>query len=336
MQDIEQQLQQLIDHKTKPVGSLGQLEALACQIGKIQHSLAPALRQPTILVFAGDHGATVAGISAYPQEVTFQMVMNFLNGGAGINVFCRHNGLDLKVVDAGVNFDFPDHPLLIDAKVRRSTRNYLDEPALTGNELQTCLQRTDEIVTELATGGCNIVGLGDMGIGNTASASLIMSTLCNIPIAQCTGRGAGLDDAQFAQKIDLLQQAQARYPDLHSAQQILQHFGGYEIAMIAGAMLSAYRHRMIIMVDGFIATAAYLAAVGMKPEIADNAIFCHLSDERGHIRALEFIGAVPLLKLSMRLGEGTGCALAYPLIRCAVGFMNEMASFDSARVSSQK
>ena len=336
MQDFEQQLQQLVDRKTKPVGSLGQLEALACRIGKIQHSLTPALHKPTILVFAGDHGATGAGISAYPQEVTHQMVMNFLNGGAGINVFCRQNGLNLKVIDAGVNFDFPDHPLLIDAKVRKSTRNYLDEPALTGSELRICLERADDIVTELAADGCNIVGLGDMGIGNTASASLIMSAVCNIPIPQCTGYGAGLDDAQLARKIDLLQQAQARYPDIHTAEQILQHFGGYEIAMIAGAMLSAHRHNMIIMVDGFIATAAYLAAARINPEIAGNAVFCHLSDERGHIRALEFIGAAPLLKLSMRLGEGTGCALAYPLIRCAVGFMNEMASFDSANISNQK
>ncbi len=334
MQTLEQQLRQTIDQKTKPLGALGDLESLAFQIGKVQHSLTPRLINPTILIFAGDHGAVVAGISNYPQEVTFQMVNNFLQGGAGINVFCRQNAIDFYVVDAGVNHDFPQQPKLIDAKVDKATGNYLTEPAMSEQQLEECFAHGDRIIHRLDSDGCNIVGFGEMGIGNTSSASLIMSTICNIPIENCCGRGAGLDDRQLENKIDLLQRAISRHGKLQSARQCLQIFAGFEIAMMTGAMLSAYKHNMLLMVDGFISSAAYLAAVTINPAISSNAIFCHLSDEHGHLKLLEFLRSKPLLNLSMRLGEGTGCALAYPIINCAVAFLNDMASFESAAVTT--
>jgi nicotinate-nucleotide--dimethylbenzimidazole phosphoribosyltransferase len=332
--DLPDRLRRSIDRKTKPPGSLGVLEDVAFRIGLIQNTVNPTLVAPTIVVFAGDHGAATAGISSYPQEVTHQMVLNFLRGGAGINVFCNANHIDLKIVDAGVNFDFPKNSELIDAKIAASTRNYLEEPAMNEDQRRQCFFKADQIVASLAACGTNIVGFGDMGIGNTASASLILSAVCNIPIERCTGRGAGADDAQLKRKIALLKTARSRHPDLTSPEQILRTFGGFEIAQITGAMLSAHRHDMIILVDGFISTAAYLVAHAVEPAIGSNVIFSHLSDERGHRLMLGYLGARPLLQLSMRLGEGTGCAMAYPLIRCAVAFLNEMASFESAGVSS--
>ncbi len=334
MQPFDQQLQQTIDQKTKPRGALGDLETLAFKIGKVQQSLTPQLIKPTVLVFAGDHGAATAGISSYPQEVTYQMVLNFLAGGAGINVFCQQNGLDLYVVDAGVNYDFAEVGKLIHAKVGKATRNYLEEPAMSGEQLQECFSQGSQIIDRLVEGQCNTVGFGEMGIGNTSSASLIMSTLCDIPIDQCCGRGAGLDDLHFARKIKLLQTAQSRHGTIRTAMDCLQTFGGFEIAMMTGAMLRAFDKNMILLVDGFISSAAYLAALKINPKISDNAICCHLSDEHGHKKLLDAIDCKPLLNLSMRLGEGSGCALAYPIVRSAVAFLNDMASFESAAVST--
>jgi nicotinate-nucleotide--dimethylbenzimidazole phosphoribosyltransferase len=334
MQTLDQQLRQAIDQKAKPLGALGDLESLAFQIGKVQKSLTPRLVNPTVLVFAGDHGAVNSGISRYPREVTFQMVNNFLQGGAGINVFCRQNEIDLFVIDAGVHHDFPANSKLINAKVDKATRNYLLEPAMTGQQLEACFSYGDRIIEQLDNSGCNIVGFGEMGIGNTSSASLIMSTICKIPIANCCGRGAGLDDLQLEHKIEVLEQAKSRHGNIDSAKQCLQTFAGFEIAMMTAAILSAYKHNMLLLVDGFISSTAYLAAVTINSAISSNAIFCHLSDEHGHKKLLDFLQCEPLLKLSMRLGEGTGCALAYPIIRCAVAFLNEMASFESAAVST--
>jgi nicotinate-nucleotide--dimethylbenzimidazole phosphoribosyltransferase len=333
MSEFEDRLRRAIEQKTKPPGSLGVLEDIASQIALVQNTLEPVLVAPAIVVFAGDHGAANAGISSYPQEVTHQMVLNFLNGGAGINVFCNANGIDLKIVDSGVNFDFSSDAELIDAKIARSTRNYLEQPAMTGEQLEACLDVADQLVTALAEDGTNIVGFGDMGIGNTASASLIQSAVCNIGIEYCTGRGAGADETQLARKMELLGRAQSRHPGPLTAMEALQAFGGFEIAQITGAMLAAYRRDMIIMVDGFISTAAYLIAHAVEPSISSHAIFSHLSDELGHKLMLEYLEVRPLLQLSMRLGEGTGCAMAYPLVRCAVAFLNEMASFEGAGVS---
>ena len=333
MSTFDEQIQHAIDTKTKPLGALGKLEAVAFQIAKIQQTLTPELVNPSILTFAGDHGAANAGVSAYPQEVTFQMVMNFLQGGAAINVFCKQNDIALQVVDAGVNFEFEDAPGLINAKIAHGTANYIEEPAMTQGQLDACLEKATNIVAEVAASGCNVIGFGEMGIGNTASASLIMSAICKLPIERCVGRGTGLDDAGLDRKLGLLTEAQSNHGVMSDPHQILQTFGGFEVAQICGAMLAAKQHNMIIMVDGFIATAAYLVAQAINPEISENAIFCHTSNESGHQLMLDYLKAEPLVNLGMRLGEGTGCAVAYPLIKSAVAFLNGMASFESAGVS---
>ncbi|MGD1844993.1 MAG: nicotinate-nucleotide--dimethylbenzimidazole phosphoribosyltransferase [Salibacteraceae bacterium] len=329
------ELQKKIDLKTKPRGALGQLEKLALQIGTVQQSLEPTLSHPSIVVFAADHGAAKAGVSAYPPEVTHQMVLNFLNGGAAINVFCRQHRLHLEVVDAGVAADFESHPRLVSAKVGKGTRNYLQEPAMTPEQQQACFSHGARIVKRLKEKGCNVIGFGEMGIGNTASAALLMSRMCQLPIAECVGRGTGLNDTGLARKIQLLETALALHSEVNEPLAVLQTFGGFEMAQMAGAMLEAGRQNMLLLVDGFIASAAFLVAQRLEPSLQPNAIFCHLSDEQGHRKMLDVLNAEPLLQLNLRLGEGTGCALAYPLLESAVAFLRDMASFESAGVSAK-
>lgn len=333
MSTFDEQIQHAIDTKTKPLGALGKLEAIAFQIAKVQQTLKPELTNPTVLTFAGDHGAANAGVSAYPQEVTFQMVMNFLQGGAAINAFCKQNEIALQVVDAGVNFDFEDAPGLINAKIAHGTANYLETEAMSQAQLDECFQKTSTIVADVARDGSNIIGFGEMGIGNTASASLIMSAICQLPIERCVGRGTGLDDEGLERKLGLLTEAQSKHGEMSDPHQVLRTYGGFEVAQICGAMLAAKAQNMIIMVDGFIATAAYSVAHAINPTISESAIFCHTSNETGHQLMLDHLQAEPLVNLGMRLGEGTGCAVAYPLIKSAVAFLNEMASFESAGVS---
>ncbi len=335
-------LQQKIDNKTKPLGALGELERLALRVGLVQQSLSPRLDNPFMMVFAGDHGAAKAGVSAFPQDVTWQMVENFLAGGAAINVFARANGLGLKVIDAGVAHDFGPRAGLIDAKVAPGTRNYIEQAAMTPAERDTAIARGAELARELAAAGCKVVGFGEMGIGNTASASLITHHLTGTPLADCIGRGTGLDDPGLARKRALLAQAAARAGlpvtasgDGGHAQAVLAEFGGFEIAMMAGAMLAAAEAGMVLMIDGFIVGSAFLVAARMQPAIVDYAVFCHRSAEPGHQAQLAALGASPLIDLGLRLGEGTGAALAWPLLRAAVAFLDEMASFDSAGVSEQ-
>lgn len=328
-------LQQKIDGKTKPLGALGRLEALALQLGLIQGSLSPRLLRPHLLVCAGDHGAAKHGISAYPQEVTWQMVENFLAGGAAINVLARQAGMALVVADAGVAHDFGPRPGLVDAKVAPGTANYLQGPAMTAAQCAEAMDRGAALVEDLAVQGCNVLGFGEMGIGNTASASLITHCLTGLPLADCVGRGTGLDDDGVARKRRLLQQAldcwTARSAE---AEAVLARFGGFEIAMLAGAMLAAARARMVLIIDGFIVTSALLAAAKIAPAIVDYCVFAHCSDEAGHGLQLAHLGAEPLLALGLRLGEGTGAALAYPLLASACAFLNDMASFESAGVST--
>lgn len=331
-----QEIQHKIDFKTKPVGALGKLETLALQIATIQNTLSPSLNQPTLVVFAADHGIANEGVSAYPQEVTFQMVMNFLQGGAAINVFCKQNQIHLKVADAGVNFDFPASSHLINTKIRRATTSFLSAKAMAINELEQCFVYGKEVVEQIFATSCNVIGFGEMGIGNTSSATMLMSSLCDLPIEECVGRGTGLNDAQLEQKIATLTKAQNFHGKITSPKEILQTFGGFEIAQICGAMLAAFDKNMVILVDGFIATSAFLVAYKLNPAIKTNAIFCHLSDEFGHQNLLNYLEVEPLLKLGMRLGEGTGCAVAYPIISSAVAFLNEMASFESAKVSNKE
>ncbi len=330
------ELQHKIDFKTKPLGALGSLEQLAHKIGMVQQTTSPELVKPHLIVFAADHGIAAAGVSAYPQEVTYQMVMNFLGGGAAINVFCRQNGIDLKIVDAGVNFDFPEGLELIDKKVRKSSRNILEEPAMTLEEYQQALENGQSVVEEIAETGSNIIGFGEMGIGNTSASSLMMSRLFTIPIEDCVGRGTGLNDTQLRNKISILTEAAEKYPDLKMADEIAQTFGGLEIVQMIGAIEEAYRQNMLILVDGFIATVAVSAAWKKSPEILNNCIFCHVSGEYAHLRLLELLGQKALLHLDLRVGEGTGCALAYPIVQSAVNFLNEMSSFGDANVSNKE
>ena len=339
---IEKSLKNKVDRKTKPLGALGQLETLAVRIGLIQQTLTPVLRQPQMLVFAGDHGAAKAGVSAYPQEVTWQMVGNFLNGGAAINVFCRQNGLALSVVDAGVAHDFAavDAPksAFIDAKIAHGTANYLEQPAMSPALCSEAIARGAAIVRNLAGQDCNVVGFGEMGIGNTASASLITHCLTGVSLNDCIGRGTGLDDAGLARKQVLLEQALQRWrvegADT-SPLTVLAEFGGFEIAMMVGAMLAAAEEKMILLIDGFIVGAAALLAARLHPAVLDYCVFCHRSAEPGHRAQLQAMQAEPLLDLGLRLGEGTGAALAYPLMQAAVAFLNDMASFESAGVAGQ-
>ncbi len=339
---LDQALQDCIDNKTKPLGALGQVEAVALRVGRIQRTLAPRFTAPHILVFAGDHGAAKAGVSPYPQDVTWQMVENFLSGGAAINVFARCNDLALSIVDAGVAHDFNARGArsgLVDAKIAWGTRNYLDEPAMDAQQCEAALARGRRIAHGLADSGCNVVGFGEMGIGNSASAALITHALTGALLADCVGRGTGHDDAGLARKRELLAQAvrRAALPPAATvdARSVLCEFGGFEIAMIAGAMLGAAERGMTLLIDGFIVTSALLVAARLAPAVVDYCVFCHRSLEPGHTAQLAALGARPLLDLDRRLGEGTGAALAWPLVRAAAAMLAEMASFASAGVSGK-
>jgi nicotinate-nucleotide--dimethylbenzimidazole phosphoribosyltransferase len=332
--ELYNEIKKKIDLKTKPIGSLGLLEEIALQIALIQETTSPVLKNPAILVFAGDHGITDEGVSPFPKIVTTQMVHNFLNGGAAINVFCRQNKIRLNVVDAGVDSDFEDHEDLIKAKVRKGTRNILNQPAMTIDECNSAMNRGADIVASQNASGCNIIGFGEMGIGNTSSASLLMSRYLNVPVESCTGRGTGHNDDGLKKKISILEKAVEKYKTITDSCEILATFGGLEIAMIAGAMLRAAELKMIILVDGFIVSSALLAAYNLNKDILKNCIFCHRSNEQGHRKMLEFLKAKPILDIDLRLGEGTGAAIAYPVVQAAVSFLNEMASFEDAKVSN--
>lgn len=337
VQKLQTVIQHKIDQKTKPLGALGQLEKIALQIALIQGNTSPQLIKPHLLVFAGDHGIANEGVSAYPQEVTFQMVMNFLNGGAAINVFCRQHHFSIKIVDAGVNYEFPKYAAnLINFKIGKGTKNFLHEPAMSIQEAGECIQKGASLVQDVFKTGCNVIGFGEMGIGNTTSASILMSLICKLPVEECVGKGTGLTDEQLKNKISIIQRAIAHHGKLNSPLELLATFGGFEIAQLCGAMLQAAELQMLILVDGFISSSAFLVASAMHPEIKEYAIFCHQSDEAGHKKMLNYLQTQALLNLNMRLGEGTGVAVAYPIIQSAVFFLNEMASFESAGVSNKE
>ncbi len=332
---LEQEIQTIIDHKTKPLGALGQLENLAKQICLIQQTTRPELTFPRVVVFAADHGITEAGVSAYPKEVTAQMVLNFVQQGAAINVFTRQHGIELHVVDAGVDVDFDAALPIINKKVAKGTASFLASEAMTDAQMKHCLNAGREIVDDYHASGGNVIGFGEMGIGNTSSAALIMHYILGHPVAQCIGRGTGLDEAALSRKGEILELVRAHHGQLNSPEAILQTVGGFEIAMMCGAMLRAAELRKVVLIDGFIASSAALLAREMVPESRAFFVFCHQSEERGHRLMLEAMEAQPLLDLGMRLGEGSACALAYPLLQSAVAFMNEMASFESAQVSNK-
>ncbi|HEX7634928.1 MAG TPA: nicotinate-nucleotide--dimethylbenzimidazole phosphoribosyltransferase [Noviherbaspirillum sp.] len=329
---LSKALDAAINNKTKPLGSLGMLEPLAKQVGLIRKSIHPRLNAPAILVFAGDHGIVAEGVSAYPQSVTWQMVENFLAQGAAINVFARQNRCGLRVIDAGVNHDFGVRDGLLDCKVAKGTRNFAREAAMTGDECATAMQRGAALVAGLDG---NVVGFGEMGIGNTTAAAAIMHKLTGMPVSECVGAGAGLSAEGIVHKQRVIEQAVARHASVSEPLDVLATFGGFEIAMMAGAMLAAAERRMVLLIDGFIVTSALLVAARLQPAVLDYCVFSHCSDERGHKQMLSHLGARPLLQLGLRLGEGSGCALAWPLLQAAVNFLCEMATFESAQVSGK-
>ena len=335
--ELYQQLQQIVDQKTKPLGALGRLETLAVQLGLIQDTTTPQITQPQIRVFAADHGLTKHGTSAYPSAVTAQMVYNFLQGGAAINVLARQHDIELKVVDAGVDADFAnspfkDHAQLLDYKVRHRSRDALSEPAMTAEECLAALENGMKVV-ENSVG--NLLVVGEMGIGNTSAASLLLARLGDIPLDECIGRGTGLDDAGLKHKASILTQVLARHSEAQTPFDILAALGGLEIAMMAGALMQAASERRILLIDGFIASSALLVAERLAPGVVQYAVFAHHSVEPGHTHLLKLLNAEPLLNMGMRLGEGSGAALAYPLLQSACAIINEMASFNDAGISGQ-
>jgi len=325
-------LQTKIDQKTKPLGSLGQLESLALQVGLCQNSLTPSLNKPCVLIFAGDHGIVESGVSAYPQTVTAQMVANFLDGGAAISVFARQHDIELLIVDAGVNADLSSHPKLVDAKIDKGTRNFSTQPAMTAEECTKAMQAGADQVLRQYESGCNCIGFGEMGIGNTSSAAMLMHRLTGLSLVRCVGRGTGLNDGQLQHKVVVLQRALNKHKDATEPLDVLATFGGFEIAMMVGAYLKAAELGMLILVDGFIAGTALLVANKLHPHVLDYCVFSHVSSEQGHQALLNQFNAKPLLNLELRLGEGSGIALAYPLLQSAVVFLNEMATFAEAGV----
>ena len=332
-------LQHTLDNKTKPRGSLGVLETLARQLGEILGAERPVLRQPQMLVFAGDHGLAARGVSAYPSDVTWQMVENFLTGGAAVSVLARQHGIALTVVDCGVAHDFAPRepadvmqPRLVNRKIAHGTADASTQSAMSTAQCVQAVTHGCELVRSLPG---NAVLLGEMGIGNSAAAALLMSRLAGLDIALCTGAGTGLDAAGITRKTEVLRAVLQFHAGVTAPLDVLAAFGGFEIATMVGAVLQAAQERRVVLVDGFIATAAVLVAHALQPRVLQRCVFAHRSGERGHARMLQHLGVTPLLDLGLRLGEGSGAALAWPLLESACLLLGEMASFESAGVAGQ-
>ena len=327
---LDDAIRHAIDTKTKPLGALGIVETLAAQVARIQGTLTPRLNRCRLTLFAGDHGIAHEGVSAYPQAVTRQMVANFLAGGAAANVFARTNDVDLQVVDAGVAGDPVDAPGLVARRIAGGTRNFALEPAMTVEQCDRALRAGHELGVNVAT---DAAAFGEMGIANTSSATLIAQKLTGAGLDALIGRGTGLDDKGLAHKHAVLERASKRTAERLDARDALSEYGGFEIVMMAGAMIGAARGGAVVLVDGFIASAASLAAVGIAPALRDYLVFAHRSAEQGHRTVLDSLDARPLLDFDMRLGEGTGALIAWPILKCAAAMMSDMASFESAGVS---
>lgn len=329
---LEARVRQRIDGKTKPLGALGRLEALALRLALILGRDDPRLVQPQLVVFAADHGLAAQGVSAYPADVTAQMVRNMLDGGAAVSVLARQHGLALTVADCGVRSDTAPHPQLAAIKTARGTADSSQGPAMTPAQCREALDGGARLVAGLPG---NVLLLGEMGIANTSAAALLMSRLTGLPLARCTGRGAGLDDAGLARKQAVLERVLERHAAAREPLAALAAFGGFEIAAMAGAVLQAAHERRVIVVDGFITTAAVALAAALAPLVLQRCVFAHASAESGHAAWLQLLGAAPLLDLGLRLGEGSGAALAWPLLKSAELLLAEMASFESAGVSGR-
>ncbi|MEG1898198.1 MAG: nicotinate-nucleotide--dimethylbenzimidazole phosphoribosyltransferase [Bacteroidales bacterium] len=338
---IKEKLIDKINNLTKPKGSLGMLEEIALQLGLIQQTLSPKLNNPHNIIFAADHGVVVEGVSFSPKEVTWQQMGNFLKGGAGINFLCRQHGFILKVVDSGVDFNFPAGCGVIDMKVCKGTKNYVYEPAMTLKEMELAIERGAQVVKESYAQGCNVISFGEMGIANTSSSSLWMSYFANIPLRNCVGAGSGLSNKGIEHKYTVLKKAVDNYEQNYKGhtgeenrvKEIISYFGGFEMVMAIGGMLQAAELKMTILVDGFIMTNCILAAKQLYPAVVDYAIFGHVGDEIGHKKVLDELGAKPILNLGLRLGEGSGAICAYPIVDSAVRMINEMDTFSGALVT---
>ena len=326
-----------LDSLTKPPGSLGTLEELAKRYVAIQNSESPTLKKISTVVFAADHGVTAEGISAYPPEVTPQMVMNFLNNGAAVNVLANHINAEVTIVDIGVNYQFQSHPTLLDRKIALGTKNFSKEPSMTRTQAETSIVTGIEIATESAKNGFDILTTGEMGIGNTTPSSAIFSILGNTQVEDVTGRGTGIDDAALIKKISVIKKGITLHqPDPDDPIDILAKVGGFEIGGIAGLILGAAAQKIPVVVDGFISSAGAALALKMSPSAGDYIFPSHRSSEPGHKIFFELLGHPPLFDLNMRLGEGTGALLAVNLIQSAIKIYNEMATFQSAGVSTKQ
>ncbi|MEZ9204488.1 nicotinate-nucleotide--dimethylbenzimidazole phosphoribosyltransferase [Vibrio splendidus] len=343
-----QYIQHRIDQKTKPLGALGLLEKVAHQLALIQSQGKEAavehieLNKPRIIIFAGDHGIADEGVSIAPSAVTQQMVLNFLSGGAAINCFCAVNNIDITVVDTGILLPVEsDSDMLISQRLGTRTNNFANEAAMSLETVERGIELGTELVSRTISNGTNIIMFGEMGIGNTSSASAILSALANRAAAECVGLGTGINNEQLARKVAVVEQGVARckgielkeLTDLKDIKEVLAQVGGYEIVQMVGGFLGAYQNRTPILVDGFIVSVAAYVATLIEPSCRDYMIFAHRSEESGHKILLELLDAEPLLDLGLRLGEGTGAALAMPIIRAAAEFYNNMASFESAGVT---
>ena len=328
--NLSKDLQSKLDNKTKPIGALGRLENLALRIGLILGNKNPELIQPQMLVCAADHGLTAEGISAYPSDVTWQMVENFLAGGAAVSVLSKQNNISLNVVDCGVRHDFPPREGLIIQKVSKGTANSLYEPAMSNEECQQAINNGMNITHSLEG---NALLIGEMGIGNSSAAAMLLARLTNNDIASCAGSGTGMIGSALKKKISVLEKVLEKHKQATEPLEALAAFGGLEIATLAGAVIQAASERRVIVVDGFIASSAVLVASQIRPAVLDYCIFSHRSDEQGHSLMLREMGADPLLDLKLRLGEGSGAALAWPLLMSASAILRDMASFETAGVS---
>jgi nicotinate-nucleotide--dimethylbenzimidazole phosphoribosyltransferase len=340
---LREAIQNKIDNLNKPKGSLGTLEELAMQLCLIQRTLTPRFNHPCHLLLGGDHGIEQEGVSESPRCVTWQQMINFTHGGGGVNMFCRQHAFKLRIVDVGVDYDLSGVEGIIDRKIRRGTRNFRYEPAMTAEELDQTLTVGASLADDCWAEGCNIIAIGEMGIANTSPSSIWMHLFGNIPLADCIGAGAGLDNDGIRHKLEVLKEAVERYkqqpqallwPDHpHSPLSPIAYFGGYEMVAAIGAMLRAAQRHMVVLVDGFIMTACALAAVQLYPAARAYMIFTHCGDESGHRRMLDLLHARPLLSLGLRLGEGTGALCAYPIVDSAVRMINEMNNFERAQIT---
>lgn len=333
-QGLRNSIQEKIDNLNKPKGSLGMLEDIAMQICLIQQTLSPTLRRPYHLLFGGDHGIECERVSVSPREVTWQQMINFAHGGGGVNMFCRQHGFRLKLIDVGVDHDLSTYSdKIIDRKIARGTKNFLHEPAMTDKEYTLAIDIGVSLVDDCIKDGCRIISLGEMGIANTSPSSIWMSLFGNIPLSECIGAGAGLSDTGVRHKLSVLRQSVTHYRNTSPHISPIPYFGGFEMAAAIGAMLRAAERKLPIMVDGFIMSACMLVASHLYPDILHYAIFCHCGDESGHRKMLRLMNVRPILNLGMRLGEGTGALCAYPIIDSAVRMINEMNTFDNAKIT---